>query len=291
MRTYPLAPRAAVLEVSDDENLASFQIGDAVLLEGTDGIIQGYVKAYLPHEDKPFVIATAKGDEHPAAFTQLTLDRYDDIEASDSGNTVQTEKRSQKSRRSAGRANAPSTPVKPTLLNLTDTRRVKSGPKLDRAKLCADILAQFRDPAEKAEVARTIDRLPINDLPSTLESIHTQREWFMVNEFNPAYGEEVTDILSDYYRLYGACGFGSFIAIDDCDLAKFTRALGSASAPQSALGPAAPAVPRTPRAPLPIVEGSCRKLMGTLLVTCKPNAVGGLYTVSHGGDNRGKHRT
>jgi hypothetical protein len=98
----PLAPHTATLEVSDDEQVVSFQIGDAVLLQTTDRIIQGYVKAYLPTADKPFVIATTKGDEHLAAFAQLTPDYYDDVEASDSGNTVQSKKGSQKSRRSAG---------------------------------------------------------------------------------------------------------------------------------------------------------------------------------------------
>ena len=91
------------------------------------------------------------------------------------------------------------------------------------------------------------------------------------------------ELLADYYRLYGAYGFSSAVAIDNCELVKFAWALGSATAPQSVTGPAAPAVLRAPQAPIAIVEGSCRKLLGSLFVTCKPNSTGGTYTVTHGG--------
>jgi hypothetical protein len=106
----------------------------------------------------------------------------------------------------------------------------------------------------------------------------------MRNDFAAAYGDKAEKVLATYHQLYGGQGFDKFIAIDDCDLAKFTIAVSAATAPQDAPGTAVSAVSRAARAPVPIVEGSCRKLMGNLLVTCKPNAVGGMYTVTNAGE-------
>jgi hypothetical protein len=144
--------------------------------------------------------------------------------------------------------------------------------------LCADILAQIRRAENKEETARGLDRVSTEELQATLASVITSRDYFMRNDFAAAYGDKSEKVLAAYHQLYGGQGFDKFIAIDDCDLAKFTIAVSAATAPQDAPGSAVSAVSRAARAPVPIVEGSCRKLMGTLLVTCKPNAVGGTYT-------------
>jgi hypothetical protein len=241
-------------------------------------VVGGRVIDYDPTDDEPYVVLAPDGEEYKTTFNRLTRDRYGEIEVSDSGSTVQSAKESRRSRRSVGMKKGP-----PRLLNLDVSRRAKDGSKLNRKQLCADILSQFRDPEEKEEVARAIDRLPTSDLPVTLESIITKRDWFLEHDFKAAYGAEGAEILASYYRLYSAYGFGATVAIDDCDIAKFALALGSATAPQGTTGPVTPAVPRAPRAPIPIVEGSCRKLMGSLLVTCKPNTGSNTYTVTHGG--------
>jgi hypothetical protein len=119
------------------------------------------------------------------------------------------------------------------------------------------------------------------ELQATLASVMTTREYFMRHVFPAAFGNKAEKLLESYYQLYGDQGFRTFVAIDDCDVAKFAVAIRVTTAtPRQSDS----AVPGAPRAPILIVEGSCRKLMGTLLVTCKPNSVGSMYTVFHGGE-------
>jgi hypothetical protein len=131
-----------------------------------DETVRGRIVDYDPTDDEPYAVLAPDGEEYKASSKMLTRDLYEEIEVSDSGSTVRSGKESRGSRRSVDRTKGP-----PRLLNLDISRRAKDGSKLDRKRLCADILAQFRDPEEKEEVARAIDRLPTSDLPVTLESI------------------------------------------------------------------------------------------------------------------------
>jgi hypothetical protein len=185
------------------------------------------------------------GREYKGPFNALTRDSCKEIVELDLENTVRSS-RSQSHCQSSLRPGAPPKP-----LHVSVSAGEQDGSRPTRKSLCADILAQIRRAENKEETARDLDRVSTEELQATLASVITSREYFMSHDFPAAYGDKSERLLETYYQLYGDQGFRTFVAIDDCDVAKFAIAISAATAPQSAPGAAAPAAPRAPRAPLP----------------------------------------
>ena len=86
-----------------------------------------------------------------------------------------------------------------------------------------DILKQFRDPLVREDAAREMSRMSVDELKARFESIRSHQERFVKEELAGLYGGHVEQMLTSYFRKFGAQGHGTYVAVDDCDLAVFGR--------------------------------------------------------------------
>jgi DNA-binding transcriptional ArsR family regulator len=155
-----------------------------------------------------------------------------------------------------------------------------------RRELLEKIRAQYRDPILREEISKAFDRVGVEELQDALNDISALQSSFVSQTLTLEYGEEgVKRVLEAYHARYASLGFSGTVAVDDCTKLQFSMALfgegtpvllGAPDSPVSALVVPAAGPPRIAPA---IVRGSCRKLNGSILVTCAPDENGGKATL------------
>ena len=113
-----------------------------------------------------------------------------------------------------------------------------------------------------------------------------RQKFFAGKELPSLYRAEAKDLLAHYYSLYAVDGFSDHVAIDDCDVAQFAKAIMGTSATAAGIGSETVSNNQPTRSDPQIVLNSCRKYQGAKLVSCTSNGddpkAG--YTIRHCGE-------
>ena len=128
--------------------------------------------------------------------------------------------------------------------------------------------------------------MSIDELKLTLDSVKVRQKFFANKELVTLYGPRTKELLTRYFSLYSGEGFSDHVAIDDCEVGQFAKAIIGPDSSAPSVNPSTTLSSSAPQADPPIVLNSCRKYQGVKLVTCLPNGKDPKdgYTIYHCGE-------